>query len=642
MVGDVAGCRDGPGRFPCTIGIDNCTIRHDWLQNEIEKIATLANLIGMLISRELTLAALQGSERRFRAVSETVQDGIILIDGGGTVGYWNAAAERILGYTEREATGRNVHEFLAPQRFRAKAAIGMKEFGTTGQGAVLGETLELAAMRKDGVEIPVELSVAALRLDDKWHSVATIRDISERRLAEQQLSHMAHHDSLTGLANRPVFVEALRQAIARAERGKTHCAVLYLDLDHFKDVNDTLGHPTGDLLLQMVGRRLREAVRESDTVARFGGDEFAIIEEDVHDPADAAILSDKLVKLLGQPLSIDGNEIHSGASIGVAVYGMDAADPETLLSHADVALYRAKAEGRGTYRFFTDAMDVEVRARVLLDNDMRKALLAGEFFLMYQPQIEIETNRIIGLEALLRWQHPTRGLIAPSEFIPVAERNGLIVAMGSWVLHEATRQTREWLDSGMAVPLMAVNVSALQFKTPLALEHDVALVLAEAGLSPGTLELELTEGVLMEATQEHSAVLVQLREAGARLAIDDFGTGYSSLEYLARLPIDRIKIAQNFMIGLSAGSANAKIVRAAIGLAGDLGLNVVVEGVETAEQLDLVKSWGGRAVQGYYYSKPLSVADTAAILRVGKIIPAPTADNSAPDPLAPAEGPRHA
>jgi predicted signal transduction protein with EAL and GGDEF domain len=362
-------------------------------------------------------------------------------------------------------------------------------------------------------------------------------------------------------------------------------------------------------------------MREIDTAARFGGDEFAVVETDIQDPADAAVLANKILKALSAPFPIEGNEIRSGTSIGIAVYGPDSADAETLLSHADVALYRAKSEGRGTYRFFTDAMDVEVRARVTMGTELREALASSQFFLMYQPQVDIDTGRIVGLEALVRWNHPKLGIVGPAEFIPVAEHSGLIVALEHWVTREVCRQTKQWLDADIVVPLIAINVSVVQFKTPLEMENDIAAILAETGLPPQLLELELTEGVLMEASREHHDALLRLRNMGIRIAIDDFGNGYSSLDYLRRFSVERIKIAQNFIADLGILSGNRAIVKAALGLARELDIEVVVEGVETVDQLELLKAWGCRRVQGYYFSKPLRAPEVSALLRIGKVNP---------------------
>jgi diguanylate cyclase (GGDEF)-like protein len=454
----------------------------------------------------------------------------------------------------------------------------------------------------------------------EFDRLATAFDLmaTEVSARQAQITRMARHDGLTGLVNRSVFVEALDTMIATSGRTGGSFAVLYLDLDHFKDINDTLGHPVGDELLRLLADRLRAAVRETDIVARFGGDEFALIVTDVREPGDAGVLADKLLTVLAQPFSIRGAEVRTGASIGIAVHGQDSAEAEMLLSHADLALYRAKAEGRGTYRFFTEAMDAEVRARVRLMGELREAIVSGQLFLLYQPQIEIDSGRIVGVEALVRWRHPTRGIISPGQFVPAAESSGLIVALGHWVLREACRQMAEWLEAGCAPPLVAVNVSALQFKTPRKLEQDLVAILAETGVPPRKVELELTESVLMDASREHGDLLLRLRDLGVRLAIDDFGTGYSSLDYLRRFPVDRVKIAQQFMCDPDEPSGGA-IVKAAISLAQVLKLDVVVEGVETAEQLRLVAAWGGRTIQGFYFSKPVGADAMTELLRKGRV-----------------------
>ena len=336
-----------------------------------------------------------------------------------------------------------------------------------------------------------------------------------------------------------------------------------------------------------------------------------------------AAANSPVLHFVNEPIAIQTNLVHTGASISIAVSGPDASDAEILLSHADVALYRAKTEHRGTYRFFTDGMDGEVRARVNLTMELRAAIAEDQFLLMYQPQVEIDTGRIVGLEALVRWQHPTRGVLGPGHFIPEAERNGLIVPLGRWVMDEACRQARRWLDAGIAPPLVAVNLSGTQFKRPLDLERDIVAATADAGVPPQCLELELTESVLMEASRAHNDLLIRLRERGHRIAIDDFGIGYSSLDYLRRYPVDRVKIAQNFIADIGVEPGNDAIVRAALGLARELRIEVVVEGVETIAQLALLKGWGCRIVQGYYFARPLSVADVTALLRIGKIKPAP-------------------
>jgi diguanylate cyclase (GGDEF)-like protein/PAS domain S-box-containing protein len=458
-------------------------------------------------------------------------------------------------------------------------------------------------------------------------------DITERKQAEERITRMARHDVLTGLANRGVFVEALQLAVARARRGSGSFAVLYLDLDHFKDVNDTLGHPVGDLLLCAVSERLSASIRETDLVARFGGDEFAVLQTDIREPEEAGAFAEKLLKAISEPYVLGDTKVRSGGSAGIAVFGTDSPDAETLLSNADVALYRAKSEGRGTYRFFTDAMNLEVHTRVNLATELREAIAAGQLFLEYQPQVDVDTGRIVGVEALARWHHPTRGVVSPGEFIPAAEKSGLIAPLGHWVLREACRQMKEWLDADLAPPLVGVNLSALQFKAPLDLENDIAAILAEMALPPQRLELELTESALMEASREHNDVLLRLRKTGIQIAIDDFGNGYSSLAYLSRFPVDRIKIAQNFLLDLPAMPRNRAIVRAAIRLAHELDLLIVVEGVETAAQLNLIRSWSAHQVQGFYFSRPLSASEMTALLGVGKIVPAVAGAAGVPVPV---------
>jgi predicted signal transduction protein with EAL and GGDEF domain len=359
----------------------------------------------------------------------------------------------------------------------------------------------------------------------------------------------------------------------------------------------------------MVSERLQHAISETLSTQATAA-------------AAAGGIADKILRTIGEPFLIDGNDIRSGATVGIAVYGTDSKDAESMLSHADVALYRAKSERRGTYRFFTDAMDTEVRARVNLTAELRQGIASDQLFLMYQPQVDIETGRIVGLEALVRWHHPTRGDLGPGEFVAAAETNGLIVPLGRWVVREACRQTRKWLDAGIVMPVVAVNLSGVQFKNPCDLEAEIAAALADADLAPSRLELELTESVLMQASREHNDLLLGFRDRGHLIAIDDFGSGYSSLDYLRRYPVDRIKIAQEFTADIGKISGTDVIIRAALGLARELNIVTIIEGVETAMQLRLLKAWGARVVQGYYYSRPLHVPETAALLRVGSIAPA--------------------
>jgi diguanylate cyclase (GGDEF)-like protein/PAS domain S-box-containing protein len=586
---------DGPGMLG--IGIDVTETRHT------EKL-------------------LRESEQRFRAIFASVSDGIFVYDIATVARVEaNQSICDMFGYTRDEILKREYGSLssLIPPYTREESR---RLFDAASEG--MEQTFEWQNSTKDGRLFFTETTLRKVVIGDRSYVLSTVHDITERKASAEKILQLARFDSLTGLANRTVFAEALQHGIAAAQEGPTRFALLYIDLDHFKDVNDTMGHPVGDSLLKLVAERLRGAVREGDTVARFGGDEFAVMQADIEDPTDTGLLADRLLDSLSQPYIVGGNEIRSGASIGIAVYGPDATDAETLLARADVALYRAKAEGRGTYRFFTNAMDTEVRTRVSLGNDLRNAIGSKEFFLEYQPLVEAATGRIVGVEALARWRHPRRGMIPPADFIPVAERNGLIVALGHWVLWEACRQARAWRDAGIPPVTMAVNLSSLQFKSPGALEKDIRQALAEFALPAGMLELELTETALMDASLHHNDVLQRLRDLGLRLAIDDFGTGYSSLDYLRRFPFDRIKIAQNFIFDLGVVPGNAVIVRAAIGLARELGIAIMAEGVETEAQSKLLQQWGCHDVQGFYFARSMVPQDIEPLLRKGRVgLPGP-------------------
>jgi len=459
-------------------------------------------------------------------------------------------------------------------------------------------------------------SVSLLAGEENLGRAWFYRDITARRAAEALALRHARYDVLTGLANRAVFVESIHQAIAHARREGSGFAVLFLDLDHFKDVNDTLGHPAGDALLKAVAARLLGATRETDTVGRFGGDEFAVILAGIPDAA-AGGLAEKLLAAINRPLVIERNTVHVRASIGIEIFSHVADDAETLLAHADLALYRAKAEGRGTFRFFTPSMDRDVRSRVTLGTELRAALTAGELFLLYQPQVVASTGAIAGVEALIRWRHPERGLLAPEAFLEAAETTGAIIELGHFVLWTVCRQAAAWLAAGHAPPRISFNVSALQFKSSRTLEADIMAALAETGLPPWMLELELTEATLMSTSQENSEVLSRLKEHGVKLAIDDFGSGYSSLEYLRRLPADHIKIARIFTKNVAADAGDAAIVRAIIGLAKELKMATIAEGIENRAQLDIIASLGCNQMQGFYLSRPVPAEAITALLKSG-------------------------
>ena len=455
--------------------------------------------------------------------------------------------------------------------------------------------------------------------DGGW--VATHEDITEQRQSEVKIEYMAHHDSLTDLANRVLLNQQLEQALGRRIHREELVAVHHLDLDQFKAVNDTFGHPAGDKLLKIVADRLRAIVRETDTIARMGGDEFVIVQAPIRDPAEATSLAQRIIALLSEPFDIDGHQAVIGASVGIAVGPGDGLRPDKLLRNADLALYRAKGDGRGTFRFFEPAMDLQMQTRRIMERDLRKALPAGEFELYYQPVVNLASNEISGFEALIRWNHPEKGMVSPASFIPLAEEIGFIVPIGEWVIRQACATAAKWPDNLH----VAVNISAAQFRNPGLLQVIVG-ALATSGLQPTRLEIEITETVLLQNRDTTLTVLHQLRALGVRIAMDDFGTGYSSLTYLQCFPFDKIKIDRSFVKDITENTGSLNIVRAVAALANGMGMTATAEGVETSEQLDRITSEGCTEMQGFLFSKPLPAAEIERLFLSGRK-PRPAEDN---------------
>ena len=460
------------------------------------------------------------------------------------------------------------------------------------------------------------------------------RTTEDLRRESEKVAHLARHDAMTGLNNRASFTEQLSQAFAAAMRDGTPFAVMCLDIDRFKDVNDALGHGCGDLLLQAIAGRLAGVVREGDVVGRLGGDEFAVLAMNAADPKTISVLARRINQTLNEIYVLAGNRVHTSASIGISIFAATLNSPDEMMTQADLALYRSKQSGRNSFSFHSLELDAEARERAAISGDLHAALERNELELHYQPQVDIASGRITGLEALLRWNHPERGMILPAVFIPIAEVTGMILPLGRWALDEACRQFQRWNRAGLTLPLLAINFSAAQFKASPNLDDELEQIFASYGIDPGKIELELTESALMEATETSSRMIERLRSLGVGIAIDDFGTGYSSLAYLRSYRVSRLKIAQDFVRDIATHSGDAAIVRATIGLARELGIDVVAEGVETAAALRLIEAAGCRCVQGYYFSRPVPADMAGELLR--RVVLGPQADVVAAPPLAPA------
>jgi len=546
-------------------------------------------------------------------------EAIIVTDAQQRILSVNQAFTDVTGYTSAEAVGQTPRLLHSGHHDRGFYEAMWRDIQINGfwQG-------EIHDRRKDGTLYPAALSISTVR--DRsgrvTHYVAVFSDITERKASEARIAFLAQHDPLTGLPNRTLLQDRLDQSLAQAARHGTRIALLFLDLDRFKTINDSLGHMVGDRLLQGVALRLASCIRETDTVSRQGGDEFLIVLTDIHVPDDAARVAEKILDKLCPAFEIEGQQHATSFSIGIALYPEDGECAETLMKNADTAMYHAKEEGRNTYRFFDEVMNVNALERLHMENALRRALDQQEFQLYYQPQVNLASGRIIGMEALLRWFSGTLGGISPAHFIPLAEECGLIVPIGRWVLFEACRQARQWQDRGLPPVPVAVNLSAMQFRRA-DMVATVREALESAGLDARWLELELTESLLMQSGAEVEATLRELKALGIRMSIDDFGTGYSSLAYLKRFPVDCLKIDQSFVRDLTEDPDDAAIVRAVIQLGRSLRLEVIAEGTETPDQLDFLRMEGCSAAQGYVFSPPLPADAVTELLRIGTLPAAP-------------------
>ncbi len=572
----------------------------DAVQRNLEQ--TVIERTKELRSRETEL---QAQNMRIDAALSNMSQGLAMYDGDARLVICNARFVSMYRYSPADIRlGMPLRDLI-----RLRAENGTFAGNPDHYADDLRAKIQIGQATSQFVELPDGRTVAIARQPMQgggW--VATHEDVTERRQAEMRIAHMARHDALTDLPNRVLLRERLSEALAHVERGQ-RLAVLYLDLDLFKNVNDSLGHPTGDELLRIVADRLRGCVGETDTISRVGGDEFFIIQTDVGGASDAERLARRVAEAIRAPYDLHGHSIVIDASIGIALAPADGSDANELLKNADMALYGAKADGRGVYRFFEADMDARMKERRALEVALRKAFDNGEFELYYQPVLNLDRDEVRGCEALLRWHHPERGMVSPTEFIPVAEEIGLIVALGEWVIREACRDAAQWPND----VCVAVNLSPTQLASK-GLLPAVLHALAASRLPPHRLELEITEAVLMQNSEVNLRTLHQLRALGIRISMDDFGTGYSSLSYLRSFPFDKIKIDRCFIKGLGDSSEADAIVHAVAGLAENLGMTTTAEGVETRQQLDLVRNLGCTDVQGFFYSPPVPVRELTEIL----------------------------
>jgi diguanylate cyclase (GGDEF)-like protein/PAS domain S-box-containing protein len=552
---------------------------------------------------------------------DSIGEGVVRTDIYGKVTYLNGFAEKMSGWFREEALGRPIADVLRLIDSVSGAVLpNAVVIVTQGDKSAMAATrcTSCTLVRRDGLEFGVENRVAIIHDQDGGAigAVISFRDVSTARAASLEMSRVAQHDVLTHLPNRALFNDRLTQAISLAERQKKQLAVLFVDVDQFKRINDTLGHAVGDNLLRSVAGRLTACIRRSDTVSRLGGDEFLILLSQVERGEDAAVTARKILRAVASPHIIDNKSLDINVSIGGSTYPADGQDAESLISHADVAMYEAKQHGRNSYQSFRKDMITRLEKRVMLEADLRSALGRNEFLLHYQPKINLETGRVTGMEALIRWQHPERGMILPATFVPIAEECGLILRIGQWVLVEACKQAREWSDLGFGVVPISVNVSASEFQSKDFLSGVRAALIA-TGIEPHNLELELTETVLMQDAESAVATLLALKAMGVRLAIDDFGTGYSSFTYLRRFPVDTLKVGQSFVQEITADPEGSALVGAMISIGKSLNQRVIAVGVETALQLDFLQRHGCGEGQGSYFSHPVVAEEAVRLFKSG-------------------------
>ncbi len=587
------------------------------IKGQVESRALIRTL-RHAVERNMMQEALYAEKERAEVTLNSIGDAVISADVSGIITFINLVAEGMTGWGREEALGRPLADVFMCVDALTREATPNPVASVFESGVTSNLPSGYALIARDKPEMPIEASVSPMynREGLATGSVIVFRDVSAARAMALEMTHSFEHDFLTGLPNRALLNDRISQAITIAPRHKKQLAVLFLDLDGFKHINDSLGHPIGDMLLQSIAKRLVGCVRASDTVSRQGGDEFVVLLSEAEQWENAAIVAARMLIAVAETHFIDNHDLHVTTSIGVSVYPEDGEDAETLIKNADTAMYQAKENGRQSYQFFKPAMNVRAVERQSTEESLRRALEREEFLLLYQPKINLRTGAITGAEALIRWTHPTRGEVSPAQFIPIAEESGLIRPIGDWVLREACQQARSWVDSGLPQTSMAVNVSATELRDETYVQRLYA-TLSQTGMDPRSLELELTESVLMKHAHSAAIILQTLRRSGVQVALDDFGTGYSSLSYLRDFPIDALKIDQSFVSEVTSAGEDTSIVTAVISMARSLGLRVVAEGVETREQLEFLRAHECDEGQGYFFSRPVPPEMFADLLRTG-------------------------
>jgi diguanylate cyclase (GGDEF)-like protein/PAS domain S-box-containing protein len=559
--------------------------------------------------KEIILA----QHNKLEAFFESSIDAVVQMDFDGYITGWNQQAEKIFGWSAEEILDQTIEQTIIPERYRDAHNKGMKKFLKTGETSVLNTLIEIHALHRDGYEFPVELSVSVIDSADLQEFNAYIRDISERKHAETVIWNQANFDSLTSLPNRNLFLQKLEHEIRSCDRSNLSLALLYIDLDRFKDVNDTLGHDMGDLLLIEISSRLKKTLREIDTVSRLSGDEFTVILGQIDDPLSVQPLCQQLLDELARPYQLDNEKVFLTASIGVTFYPQDSKDIDVLQRNGDQAMYAAKGNGRNSFHFFTPELQERAIRKRKMIKDLREAMQQQQFEIYYQPIIDMKTEGLTKAEALLRWHHPESGKVSPSVFIPIAEETGLIADIGNWVFYSAVEQANRWRDQFNIDFQVSINTSPLQWIDEAAAMNQWFSHLQEIGISGQAITVEITEGLLMDANDKITNRLLDFRDAEVQVSIDDFGTGYSSLSYLKQFDIDYLKIDQSFVRNLDHDKNDLALCEAIIVMAHKLGIKVIAEGVETKTQNQLLKDFGCDYGQGYLYSKPVPASDFEAL-----------------------------